>query len=67
MARRPIRQIARESQGLPVSSTKAEMAFQAHAALSKLAARQPDLLQNEYFVALLDTAAARFRKLFEAL
>lgn len=66
MAHRPHKQSANESQAIP-SAMQAEQAYQAYTALQKLAARQPELQANEYFSALMDTANARFRSLFEAL
>lgn len=66
MARKPNTQNSNDSQALP-SAMQAEQAYQAYTALQKLAARQPELQANEYFSALMDTANARFRSLFEAL
>lgn len=42
-------------------------AWLAHAALIRLAHKQPELKHNEAFTALMDTAKARFLAAFEVL
>lgn len=46
---------------------KVQEAYSAYTALRMAAADQPGLLLNPYFLALQDTAYARFHILFEAL
>lgn len=64
MARKAHTAPAKDSQE---ATARAEQAYQAYTALQRTAAREPDLLANDYFCALLDTANARFRSLFEVL
>jgi len=50
-----------------ITSQDVENAYQAFAALQRLARDEPDLAWNEYFTALQDTAFARFITTYEAL
>ena len=50
-----------------IDETETEEAYQAFAALRRIAQAQPSLLENKYFTALQDTAYARFLLNFEAL
>lgn len=56
-----------DSQAVPVTSAQVEDAYQAYAATRRVTAAEPALLENEYFIALQDTAYARFLLLLEAL
>lgn len=62
----PIRAV----QPIPIyrfTPSEAEKAFEAFAALRRIAQSNPALVENEYFTALQDTAYARFHFMFEAL
>lgn len=48
-------------------TAKCNDAFHAYAALRRLSVAEPHLAKNEYFMALVDTAHARFRSLYGAL
>lgn len=50
-----------------IDETEVNEAFEAFAALRRLAQSEPGLTQNKYFCALQDTAYARFLLNFEAL
>lgn len=50
-----------------VQLSRANAAFDAMRALDRAWKEQPELLENEYFTALRDTAYARFLAEFEAL
>jgi hypothetical protein len=50
-----------------ISTQQVEDAWQAYRALQIAAAGNPSLLENSYFIALQDTAYARFLLNFEAL
>lgn len=50
-----------------IDAQEVEDAWQAYAALQRAAAEVPGLLENSYFLALQDTAYARFLMNFEAL
>lgn len=50
-----------------INSGQVEDAWQAYTALQRAACDRPDLLENAYFIALQDTAYARFLMTFEAL
>jgi hypothetical protein len=47
--------------------SKCKAAFEAYAALRRLQIAEPKLAGNAYFTALVETAYARFRSLYEAL
>ena len=51
----------------PITSAEVEEAWQAFQALQMLTRERPEFLQNEYFMALHDTAFARFMLTFEAM
>jgi hypothetical protein len=48
-------------------SAQCNDAFHAYAALKRLQIAEPRLARNGYFTALVETAYARFRVLYEAL
>lgn len=50
-----------------INSQQVEDAWQAYAALQRAAAENTGLLVNKYFLALQDTAYARFLMNFEAM
>lgn len=50
-----------------IDETEVSEAYEAFASLRRLAQAEPGLTQNRYFLALQDTAYARFHLLFEAL
>lgn len=50
-----------------IDSTEVQAAYDAFAALQRAAKADPALSKNRYFVALQDTAYARFLGVFEAL
>ena len=50
-----------------VNPEEAGSAYEAYAAMRRMAQAEPHLAENEYFKALQDTAYARFLSLFEAL
>ena len=50
-----------------IDEQQVEDAWQAYAALQKAACANPGLTENAYFIALQDTAYARFLLNFEAL
>lgn len=50
-----------------IDAQQVEDAYQAFAALRRLAQAEPRLIDNAYFTALQDTAYARFLLNFEAL
>lgn len=51
----------------PVTIDQTARAYEAYAALQRLAASEPDLLENEYFKAVQDAAYARFMVVYNAL
>ena len=65
----PIRRIApcNQPDSSPITTQDVEDAYQAFAALRVAAQGKPALAENEYFMALQDTAFARFMLVFEAL
>lgn len=50
-----------------IDEAEVNEAFEAFAALRRLAQAEPHLIQNKYFCAVQDTAYARFLMNFEAL
>lgn len=50
-----------------MNEAEVEDAYRAYSALRMAAASEPSLTLNPYFLALQDTAYARFHMLFEAL
>lgn len=50
-----------------IDAQEVEDAYQAFAALRRLACAEPHLIENKYFRALQDTAYARFLLNFEVL
>lgn len=50
-----------------INEAQVNDAYAAYCALCSLVSTQPDLAENEYFLALKDTAFARFLTTYEAL
>jgi len=59
--------ISQDGKPNPITSQEVEDAYQAFAALRKCAQADPGLTENWYFMALQDTAYARFFLTFEAM
>lgn len=51
----------------PVTIEQTARAYEAYAAMQRLAASEPSLLDNEYFLAAQDGAYARFMVAYNAL